>query len=120
MTLQSFDPFNSGKLVLFQVQSVGQVWRTFELIPWVFVGLCGGLFGATFIRASVLPTPHATFSELTLLSGTSLLPLNSNIEYAKIRRSSGLADHPIKEVLAVAGFTALVSYLLLITRSVVV
>ncbi|KAA1098552.1 hypothetical protein PGT21_036394 [Puccinia graminis f. sp. tritici] len=90
MTLQSFDPFNSGKLVLFQVQSVGQVWRTFELIPWVFVGLCGGLFGATFIRA--------------------------NIEYAKIRRSSGLADHPIKEVLAVAGFTALVSYLLLITR----
>ncbi|KAI9611618.1 hypothetical protein H4Q26_008573 [Puccinia striiformis f. sp. tritici PST-130] len=90
MTLQSFDPFNSSKLVLFQVQSVGQVWRTFELIPWVFVGLCGGLFGAIFIRA--------------------------NIEYAKIRRSSGLADHPIKEVLAVAGFTALVSYLLLITR----
>ncbi|OAV95134.1 hypothetical protein PTTG_03862 [Puccinia triticina 1-1 BBBD Race 1] len=90
MTLQSFDPFNSGKLVLFQVQSVGQVWRTFELIPWVFVGVCGGLFGATFIRA--------------------------NIECAKIRRSSGLADHPIKEVLAVAGFTALVSYLLLITR----
>ncbi|PLW42422.1 hypothetical protein PCANC_09887 [Puccinia coronata f. sp. avenae] len=90
MTLQSFDPFNSGKLVLFQVQSVGQVWRTFELIPWVFVGLCGGLFGAIFIRA--------------------------NIEYAKIRRSSGLVNHPIKEVLAVAGFTALISYLLQITR----
>lgn len=90
MTLQSFDPFNSGKLVLFQVQSVGQVWRTFELIPWVFVGLCGGIFGATFIRA--------------------------NIEYAKIRRSSGLVNHPIEEVLVVAGLTALISYLLLITR----
>ncbi|KNZ59898.1 hypothetical protein VP01_1648g4 [Puccinia sorghi] len=90
MTLQSFDPFSSGKLVLFQVQSVGQVWRTFELIPWVFVGLCGGIFGATFIRA--------------------------NIEYAKIRRSAGLVNHPIKEVLVVAGVTALISYLLLITR----
>lgn len=90
MTLQSFDPFDSGKLVLFQVQSVGQVWRAFELIPWVFLGVCGGLFGACFIRA--------------------------NIEYAKIRRSVGLADHPIKEVLVVAGFTAFLSYLLVITR----
>ncbi|MBW0476333.1 hypothetical protein O181_016048 [Austropuccinia psidii MF-1] len=90
MTLQSFNPFKSGKLVLFQVQSVGQVWRAFELIPWVFLGLCGGFFGAAFIRA--------------------------NMEFAKIRRSSNLVNYPIGEVLVIAGFTAITSYLLLITR----
>ncbi|EGG12071.1 uncharacterized protein MELLADRAFT_22927, partial [Melampsora larici-populina 98AG31] len=90
MTLQYFDPFKSGKLVLFQVQSEGQVWRAFELVPWVFLGLCGGLFGAAFIRV--------------------------NIEYAKIRRSSALVNHPIFEVLGVATFTSLLSYLLTFTR----
>ncbi|KAG0142283.1 hypothetical protein CROQUDRAFT_50533 [Cronartium quercuum f. sp. fusiforme G11] len=90
MTLQYFDPFKSGKLVLFQVQSVGQVWRAFELVPWVFLGLCGGLFGAAFIRI--------------------------NIECAKIRRSSSLFHHPVMEVLGVATFTSLLSYLLLFTR----
>lgn len=90
MTLQYFDPFKSGKLVLFQVQSEGQVWRAFELVPWVFLGLCGGLFGAAFIRV--------------------------NIEYAKIRRSSALVHHPIFEVLGVATFTSLLSYLLTFTR----
>lgn len=53
VTLQYFDPYKSGKLVLFQVQSVGQVWRGFELVPWVGLGVAGGVFGAVFIRASV-------------------------------------------------------------------
>ncbi|KAI8452253.1 chloride channel [Phakopsora pachyrhizi] len=90
VTLQYFDPYRSGKLVLFQVQSVKLVWRSFELVPWVLLGFCGGVFGACFTRA--------------------------NIEYAKIRRSSSLARHPIREVLAVTGFTALSSYLLFFCR----
>lgn len=58
MTLQYMDPFKSGKVVLFQVQSAGQVWRAFELVPWAFLGLCGGLFGAAFIRMCVALGHH--------------------------------------------------------------
>ncbi|KNZ45535.1 hypothetical protein VP01_801g8 [Puccinia sorghi] len=66
-------PFNLGKLVLFQVQSVGPVWRTFKLIPWVFVGLCGGIFRATFIRISNIPRSVGPLAWLTIPSKKSWL-----------------------------------------------
>ena len=47
VTLQAFDPFRSGKLVLYQVTySTG--WHGFEMIPFALLGILGvsdiGLF----------------------------------------------------------------------------
>lgn len=76
------------RLVLFQV-TASQVYRGFELIPFVFLGVIGGVFGHYFIRL--------------------------NIAYAKFR-ASDLARGPIVEVAVVALLTALVSYLIVYAR----
>lgn len=89
VTLQYIDPYNTGKLVLFQV-TTSQVWRGFELIPWLLLGVLGGLFGAAFIR------------------------LNEGWE--RFRRNSGMGKYPVLEVAGLALFTAVVSYLMMFLR----
>ncbi|GAA5920641.1 hypothetical protein JCM1841_006972 [Sporobolomyces salmonicolor] len=89
VTLQYIDPFNTGKLALFQV-TASQVWRGFELVPWLFLGVAGGLWGAWFIRL--------------------------NEEWERLRRASGLKNWPITEVASLALFTAIVSYLVIFMR----
>lgn len=89
MTLQYIDPFNTGKLVLFEV-TTSQVLREFELIPWAFLGVCGGLWGAWFIHL--------------------------NEEWERFRRASGLHRWPVTEVAALALFTSVVSYLVIFMR----
>jgi chloride channel 3/4/5 len=85
------DPFGTGKLVLFEV-TTSQVWRGFELIPWLFMGVCGGVFGHFFIR--------------------------TNLEFARIRQVTVLRKYPILEVVGVAFVTALASYLVIFMRCV--
>ncbi|KAI5863069.1 chloride channel [Durotheca rogersii] len=52
VVLQAFDPFRSGKLVLFQVKfSTG--WHDFEVIPFALLGILGGLYGGLFIKANM-------------------------------------------------------------------
>ncbi|GAA5857309.1 hypothetical protein JCM9279_005130 [Rhodotorula babjevae] len=89
VTLQYIDPFNTGKLALFTV-TASQVWRGFELVPWLLLGVAGGIWGAWFIRV--------------------------NEEWEHIRRSSGLRDWPVTEVGVLALFTAVVSYLVVFMR----
>ncbi|GAA5827318.1 hypothetical protein JCM11251_003762 [Rhodosporidiobolus azoricus] len=89
VTLQYIDPFNTGKLALFTVNA-SQVWRGFELLPYVFLGVCGGIWGAWFIRL--------------------------NEEWERLRRASGLKNWPVTEVAALALFTAVVSYLVIFMR----
>jgi chloride channel 3/4/5 len=85
------DPFGTGKLVLFEV-TTSQVWRGFELIPWLFMGVCGGIYGHVFIR--------------------------SNLEFAHFRNASVLGRYPVAEVVGVAFVTALASYLVIFMRYV--
>ncbi|KPV74558.1 uncharacterized protein RHOBADRAFT_54361 [Rhodotorula graminis WP1] len=89
VTLQYIDPFNTGKLALFQV-TASQVWRGFELVPWLLLGVAGGIWGAWFIHI--------------------------NEEWERIRRTSGLQDWPVTEVGVLALFTAVVSYLVVFMR----
>jgi len=89
VTLQYIDPFNTGKLALFAV-TASQVWRGFELVPWLLLGVAGGIWGAWFIRI--------------------------NDEWELIRRASGLRDWPVAEVGVLALFTAVVSYLVVFMR----
>lgn len=83
IVLQYIDPTGTGKLVLFQV-TTSQIWRGFELIPWLFLGLLGGLWGVFFNRL--------------------------NEEWERMRRATGLSDWPVTEVLVLSLFTATISY----------
>lgn len=82
VTLQALNPFRTGKIVLYQV-TYTRGWHRFEIIPFIILGIIGGLFGAFLIR------------------------LNTNI--AKWRRSRTWS-RPIIEVVIVALLTALINF----------
>jgi chloride channel 3/4/5 len=83
VTLQSFDPFRTGKLVLYQVK-YSSGWHGFEMVPFAFLGIVGGLYGGLFIKL--------------------------NMKVARWRKASGWAETPILEVLAIAVCTAIINF----------
>ncbi|KAK3902656.1 chloride channel [Staphylotrichum tortipilum] len=80
MVLQAFDPFRSGKLVMYQV-TYSSGWHGFELVPFVLLGILGGIYGGLFIKV--------------------------NMKVAQWRRS---VPGPVTHVVMVACLTALVNY----------
>ncbi|KAG5926443.1 hypothetical protein E4U53_003080 [Claviceps sorghi] len=81
--LQAFDPFRSGKLVLYQTKySVD--WHGFEILPYAALGIFGGLYGGLFIRA--------------------------NMAVAQWKKAQSWLPGPVTQVLAVALLTALINY----------
>ncbi|KAK0748747.1 chloride channel [Apiosordaria backusii] len=83
MVLEAFDPFRSGKLVMYQV-TYSSVWHGFELVPFVLLGLLGGIYGGLFIKA--------------------------NMWVARWRKSATWLPGPVVQVVAVAVLTALLNY----------
>ncbi|KAL0953386.1 hypothetical protein HGRIS_004625 [Hohenbuehelia grisea] len=90
VSLQWVNPFGTDKLVLFQVTSNSDMWRAFELIPWLGLGIIGGVLGHLLIKL--------------------------NVEAATLRRHSAINDWPILEVVAASALTATISYLIVFTR----
>ncbi|KAI6716836.1 voltage gated chloride channel [Diplocarpon mali] len=83
VTLQAFDPFRSGKLVLYQVTySTG--WHGFEMIPFGLLGIFGGIYGGLFIKM--------------------------NMKVAEWKKSATWLPGPVTQVLIVALLTALINY----------
>ncbi|KAF4983871.1 hypothetical protein FZEAL_812 [Fusarium zealandicum] len=83
VVLQAFDPFRSGKLVLYQVHySIG--WHRFEIFPYAILGVLGGIHGGLFIKL--------------------------NMAIARWKKSNPWIPGPIIQVLIVAFFTALINY----------
>ncbi|KAK6432455.1 chloride channel [Oleoguttula sp. CCFEE 5521] len=85
VTLQAFDPFRTGKLVLFQV-TYHSGWHAFELLPFMVIGVLGGLYGGLFIK------------------------LNMRIAAFRASATNPLKGRPVLEVVVVALATALISY----------
>lgn len=83
VTLQFSNPFRTGKLVLYQV-TYHSGWHDFELVPFVLLGILGGLFGGLFI--------------------------NLNMGVATWRKNHTYFKGPVTEVVLVAFVTALVNY----------
>jgi chloride channel 3/4/5 len=81
--LQSINPFGNDHSVLFYVE-YNNPWMFFELIPFLLLGVMGGLVGALFIRA--------------------------NIAWCKFRKSSRLGQYPVMEVLLVALASAVLAF----------
>lgn len=89
VSLQFMNPFRTGKLVLYQVV-FDRDWHRFELIPFAFLGVIGGLYGAYFIK------------------------LNRLIQY--IRRNTWIHNYPCTEVAMLAMITSVISFPNVFTR----
>ncbi|XP_073692413.1 H(+)/Cl(-) exchange transporter 5 [Garra rufa] len=82
-TLRSINPFGNSRLVLFYVE-FHTPWHLLELIPFVLLGIFGGLWGAFFIRA--------------------------NIGWCRLRKNTRLGHYPVLEVLVVTLLTAVLAF----------
>lgn len=82
VTLQALNPFRTGNIVLYQV-TYTRGWHRFEVIPFILLGIVGGLYGAFLIRL--------------------------NLKIAKWRRSRS-TSRPILEVIIVTLLTALINF----------
>ncbi|KAF5899776.1 H(+)/Cl(-) exchange transporter 5-like, partial [Clarias magur] len=82
-TLRSINPFGNSRLVLFYVE-FHTPWHLMELIPFVLLGIFGGLWGAFFIRA--------------------------NMAWCKRRKDTRLGRYPVLEVVLVTLATALLAF----------
>lgn len=83
VTLQAFNPFRTGKLVLYQV-TYSSGWHGFEIIPYAILGIIGGVYGGLFIKL--------------------------NMKIAKWRKASSWANRPMMEVFVISTITALLNF----------
>lgn len=90
VSLQYINPFGTSKLVLFEVTSGSDTWRAFELFPWLFLAVLGGVLGSLLIKL--------------------------NVAIAVYRQNSYLRDHPILEVVGATAITSCISYLIVFLR----
>uniref|UniRef100_A0ABD2X7I0 Chloride channel protein n=1 Tax=Trichogramma kaykai TaxID=54128 RepID=A0ABD2X7I0_9HYME len=81
--LGSINPFGNKHSVLFFVE-YNKPWIFFELIPFIFLGIIGGVIGTLFIRA--------------------------NLRWCRYRKSSKLGQYPVTEVLIVTVLTAVIAF----------
>ncbi|KAJ1509814.1 glycerol ethanol, ferric requiring protein [Coelomomyces lativittatus] len=90
LMLQILNPFNTGSMVAFQVTRPHE-WHLFELMPFAFLGVIGGLTGALFVRWSI------------------------RIQLAR-RRSEFCLKHPILDATYLAFITSFFGYWSALTR----
>ncbi|KEF59453.1 chloride channel 3 [Exophiala aquamarina CBS 119918] len=85
VTLQAINPFHTGKIVLYQV-TYSEAWHSFEIVPFVLLGVIGGIYGGLFIKLNML--------------------------FARLRKSQHypLRNRPLLEVLIVAAISAIVNF----------
>lgn len=83
VTLQAFNPFRTGKLVLYQV-TYHSGWHDFEIVPFALLGIIGGLYGGLFIKL--------------------------NMSIASWRKDRTYLKGPVTEVIIVSSITALINY----------
>ncbi|ELU04325.1 hypothetical protein CAPTEDRAFT_175229 [Capitella teleta] len=81
--LRSFNPFGNDHLVMFYID-YHNPWYLIELIPFILLGVLGGIWGAVFIKY--------------------------NLKWCHYRKSSNLGKYPITEVLIVCLVTGIVAY----------
>ncbi|XP_035210904.1 H(+)/Cl(-) exchange transporter 3-like isoform X3 [Stegodyphus dumicola] len=81
--LRSINPFGNDHLVMFYVEKT-RPWIFFELVPFVLLGILGGIVGSIFIKG--------------------------NIRWCKFRKESKLGQYPISEVLVITLISAVINF----------
>lgn len=84
LTLKVLNPFFNGRAVIFEIDH-GLDWNWFEMLPFAFIGVVGGIIGVIFIQFNVLWTKYRLHND-------------------RIKRS------PVLEAVAVVILTTLMSY----------
>ncbi|XP_076336973.1 H(+)/Cl(-) exchange transporter 5-like isoform X1 [Tachypleus tridentatus] len=87
--LRSINPFGNDHLVMFYMD-YSRNWIFVELIPFIILGILGGLIGTIFIKG--------------------------NIMWCNYRKQSVLGKYPITEVLVISLITAIISFPNMYTR----
>ena len=82
-TLRSINPFGNSRLVLFYVE-YHTPWYMAELVPFILLGVFGGLWGTLFIRG--------------------------NIAWCRRRKTTQLGKYPVLEVIAITAITAILAF----------
>ncbi|KAJ3222098.1 hypothetical protein HK099_002713 [Clydaea vesicula] len=90
VTIKFINPLGTGKLVIFQV-SYAKDWHIIETIPFIFLGLIGGIYGGLFIK-----------------SGTSISKFKKKFKI--------LLENPILETFIVTLITGALSFFLIFTK----
>ncbi|KAK9323776.1 chloride channel [Lipomyces orientalis] len=83
VSIQLLNPFRTGKLVLFQVIS-SRPFHKFELVPFILLGIMGGIFGGLFIKL--------------------------NMRIARWRTGSRILGYPLVEVILLSLATAIINF----------
>ncbi|KAF2150046.1 voltage gated chloride channel [Myriangium duriaei CBS 260.36] len=83
--LQAYNPFRTGKLVMYQV-TYHSNWHAFELVPFAIIGIMGGIYGGLYIK------------------------LNTRIARWRRSKSNPLRNRPVLEVVVVTAATAIISF----------
>ncbi|ANB13084.1 Gef1p [Sugiyamaella lignohabitans] len=87
VSLQYMNPFRTGKLVLFQVV-YDRIWHRFELLPFAFIGVLGGLYGAAVIKLNMRFAIWR--NEWPLLS-----TIPPAVEVASVALITGIISYPV-------------------------
>ncbi|KAJ2285759.1 hypothetical protein IW141_005649, partial [Coemansia sp. RSA 355] len=83
LVLKAYDPFGTGKLVLFQT-TYDMDYHWFEMLAFVIIGVFGGLYGALFCHL--------------------------NMAVNRLRKCTWIGRYPIAEVVAITTLTLAISY----------
>ncbi|KAJ8101992.1 chloride channel [Lipomyces tetrasporus] len=83
VSIQLLNPFRTGKLVLFQVIS-SRPFHKFELVPFILLGIIGGIFGGLFIKL--------------------------NMRIARWRTGNRILGYPLVEVILLSFATAIINF----------
>ncbi|KAJ1946107.1 hypothetical protein GGF37_001352 [Kickxella alabastrina] len=83
LVLKVYDPFGTGKLVLFQT-TYDMDYHWFEMVAFVIIGVFGGLYGAAFCRL--------------------------NMAINRLRKNTRIGHYPIIEVATITSLTLALSY----------
>ena len=83
LIVKILSPFENQHLGLFYAGNKYR-WFYFELVPFIILGVLGGLFGALFTRL--------------------------NLAWCRVRKTTRLGQYPVAEVMCVAFITLIVSY----------
>ncbi|XP_077984482.1 H(+)/Cl(-) exchange transporter 3-like isoform X2 [Glandiceps talaboti] len=81
--LRTINPFGTDHLVMFYIE-FDSPWLFFELVPFILLGVFGGLYGAFFVKM--------------------------NIKWCRFRKTTILGKYPVLEVIVLALITAIISY----------
>jgi len=82
-TVRSINPYGNGHDVQFSIDYRAP-WSSFELIPFILLGILGGLWGAFFIKLNTL--------------------------WSKYRKTTSLGRYPISEVVVATLVTAIITF----------